>query len=39
VILVLAWRIHDEEALLREEFGADWEAYSRRSWRVIPFVY
>jgi len=31
--------IHDEEALLYQEFGTDWEAYSRRSWRLIPFVY
>ena len=37
--VVLIWRIHDEEALMRQEFGAEWEAYSRRSWRLIPFVY
>jgi protein-S-isoprenylcysteine O-methyltransferase Ste14 len=37
--LVLIWRIHDEEALMRQEFGTDWEAYSQKSWRLIPFVY
>jgi protein-S-isoprenylcysteine O-methyltransferase Ste14 len=37
--LVLLWRIHDEEALMHEEFGADWESYSQKSWRLIPFVY
>jgi protein-S-isoprenylcysteine O-methyltransferase Ste14 len=37
--LVLIWRIHDEEALLHQEFGTEWEAYSKRSWRLIPFVY
>ena len=37
--LVLLWRIHDEEGLMHREFGADWEAYSQRSWRLIPFVY
>jgi protein-S-isoprenylcysteine O-methyltransferase Ste14 len=37
--LVLIWRIHDEEALLRQEFGTDWEAYFQRSWCLIPFVY
>ncbi|MBN1202080.1 MAG: isoprenylcysteine carboxylmethyltransferase family protein [Anaerolineae bacterium] len=37
--LVLVWRIHAEEKLLHETFGADWEDYSRRSWRIIPFVY
>jgi protein-S-isoprenylcysteine O-methyltransferase Ste14 len=37
--LVLVWRIQGEEALLHQEFGAAWEAYARRSWRLIPFVY
>jgi protein-S-isoprenylcysteine O-methyltransferase Ste14 len=37
--LLLLWRIHDEEGLLRREFGAEWEAYARRSWRLVPFVY
>ncbi len=36
---VLLWRIHDEEELMHEEFGPDWEAYSRRSWRLVPFMY
>jgi protein-S-isoprenylcysteine O-methyltransferase Ste14 len=37
--LVLLWRIHDEEAFMRQEFGTDWEVYSAKSWRLIPFVY
>lgn len=37
--LVLFWRIHDEEALLHEEFGKAWEAYAEKSWRFIPFLY
>jgi protein-S-isoprenylcysteine O-methyltransferase Ste14 len=37
--LVLLWRIHDEEAFMHQEFGTDWEAYSKRSWRLIPFLY
>ncbi len=37
--LVLIWRIQGEEALLHQEFGPDWEAYARRSWRLIPLVY
>jgi len=37
--LVLLWRIHDEEALLHQEFGAEWEAYVQRSWRLIPYVW
>jgi protein-S-isoprenylcysteine O-methyltransferase Ste14 len=37
--LVLLWRIHDEEELLRHEFAAEWDAYARASWRLLPFVY
>jgi protein-S-isoprenylcysteine O-methyltransferase Ste14 len=37
--VVLVWRIHDEEALMRQQFGAAWEAYCRRSGRLIPFLY
>ena len=37
--LVLAWRIRDEEAPLRATFGSDWEAYARKSRRLIPFLY
>ncbi len=28
-----------EEALLEVEFGEDYEAYRRRTWRLIPFLY
>jgi protein-S-isoprenylcysteine O-methyltransferase Ste14 len=37
--LVLLWRIQDEETLMQQEFGADWEAYSKKSWRLIPYIY
>lgn len=36
---VLAWRIHAEESLLQQEFGAEWDGYCAKSWRVIPFVF
>ena len=36
---VLLWRIHDEEALMHQEFGADWEAYAGHSRRLVPFVW
>ncbi len=39
ITLVLLWRIHDEEALMRREFGAEWNAYAARSWRLVPLVY
>jgi protein-S-isoprenylcysteine O-methyltransferase Ste14 len=39
LIPVLLWRIHDEETLMHEEFGQDWETYSRHTWRLIPYIY
>jgi len=38
-VAILGLRIRDEEALMRQEFGAEWDAYCRRSWRLIPRVY
>lgn len=39
LLLVLLWRISVEETLMRQEFGAEWEAYCEKSWRIIPFVF
>ncbi|MCU1748888.1 methyltransferase family protein [Pseudomonas sp. 6D_7.1_Bac1] len=32
-------RINAEEALLRSQFGAEYEAYCAKTWRLIPGVY
>ena len=32
-------RIDAEEALLARQFGEDYAAYRRRSWRLVPFLY
>src|SRR5215203_2830563 len=32
-------RIHAEERLLRDQFGTEYEAYCRRTWRLIPGLY
>ena len=37
--VVLIWRIYDEESLMNRHFGSEWENYSRKSWRLIPFLY
>jgi protein-S-isoprenylcysteine O-methyltransferase Ste14 len=37
--LAVLYRIHIEETALRLAFGADYEAYSRRTKRLIPGVY
>jgi protein-S-isoprenylcysteine O-methyltransferase Ste14 len=39
LVPVLMVRIRDEELLLRGEFGAEWESYQKRSWRLLPFVH
>jgi len=35
----LVARIRSEEALLRDEFGPEYEAYRRRTWRLIPGLF
>lgn len=37
--VLLGVRVQQEEKLLAEHFGAEFEAYRRRTWRLIPFVY
>jgi protein-S-isoprenylcysteine O-methyltransferase Ste14 len=32
-------RMRSEEALLAKHFGAEYEAYRARTWRLIPYVY
>jgi protein-S-isoprenylcysteine O-methyltransferase Ste14 len=38
-LAVLLFRIRDEEQVLHQEFGAEWEAYLSSSWRLIPYIY
>ncbi len=35
----VALRIRQEENLLTEHFGAEFEAYQRRTWRLLPYLY
>jgi protein-S-isoprenylcysteine O-methyltransferase Ste14 len=39
MLIVLLARIQSEERLLSETFGAEYEAYRSRTWRLIPYVY
>lgn len=39
IVAVILQRIRDEETLMKQEFGQEWEAYCKRSWRLIPWVY
>jgi protein-S-isoprenylcysteine O-methyltransferase Ste14 len=38
-LIPLIARIHAEEALLKAQFGGEYEAYCQRSWRLVPGVY
>ena len=39
VLAALAWRIEVESRALRDHFGAGYEAYAKRSWALIPWVW
>lgn len=39
VSIFVAVRIRQEEKLLAEHFGAEFEAYRRRTWRLLPRIY
>jgi protein-S-isoprenylcysteine O-methyltransferase Ste14 len=36
LLVPLVARIRDEERLLATEFGGEWDAYRRRTWRLVP---
>jgi protein-S-isoprenylcysteine O-methyltransferase Ste14 len=36
---IILYRIKDEEILIHKEFGTEWEAYCKRSWRLAPYIY
>jgi protein-S-isoprenylcysteine O-methyltransferase Ste14 len=39
LLVPLVARIRAEERLLREHFGAEYEAYCSRTWRLVPGIY
>jgi len=39
MLVPLVPRMRSEEALLRARFGAEYEAYRQRTWRLIPGLY
>jgi len=36
---VILFRIKDEEVLMHQEFGQEWETYCQQSWRLMPLLY
>ncbi|KAG0280720.1 hypothetical protein BGZ95_008998 [Linnemannia exigua] len=39
VIYSIAFRVKNEEAMLKSHFGKEWDVYASKRWRFIPFVY
>jgi protein-S-isoprenylcysteine O-methyltransferase Ste14 len=39
ILVPLLARIASEEKLLQSQFGAEYDAYRTRTWRLVPFVY
>lgn len=39
LLIPLVLRIHAEERLLRAHFGAEYDAYVKRTWRLLPLIY
>jgi protein-S-isoprenylcysteine O-methyltransferase Ste14 len=39
MVLPLLARMNSEEALLRSQFGAEYDAYRQHTWRLAPGVY
>ena len=39
LLMVLCWRIKDEEVLMEQEFPDTWPRYARKTSRLIPSVY
>lgn len=39
LVIVLLWRIGDEEKLMHDEFKQDWDDYKKRTYSLIPFVF
>jgi protein-S-isoprenylcysteine O-methyltransferase Ste14 len=39
LLIPLVARMHAEERMLREHFGAEYDAYFKRTWRLVPWIY
>lgn len=38
-VVIILFRIKDEESLMGKEFGSEWKSYCKQSWRLLPFIY
>ena len=38
-VIIILFRIKDEEVLMNKEFGETWKDYCQKSWRLLPFIF
>jgi protein-S-isoprenylcysteine O-methyltransferase Ste14 len=38
-VIIILFRVRDEEVMMSREFGAEWDSYCKKSRRLIPFVF
>lgn len=38
-LIIMAARVRDEERMMKDRFGREWELWNKRTWRFIPFVF
>jgi protein-S-isoprenylcysteine O-methyltransferase Ste14 len=38
-LAIILFRIRDEEAVMHQEFGSEWEGYCKCSWRLTPNIF
>ncbi len=38
-LVLLLFRIRDEEATMHQEFGVEWEDYCQHTWRLLPYIF
>lgn len=39
VVVIVLFRIKEEEALMSSEFGETWQQYCKKSWQLMPFIF
>jgi protein-S-isoprenylcysteine O-methyltransferase Ste14 len=39
IVAWLSWRTIEEDAMLRKQFGEEWDKWAAKTYRMIPFVW
>lgn len=38
-LVIILFRIKDEEALMNREFNQEWKIYCQNTWHLVPLIY